>query len=398
MPEFQDIALRLLAYCADNQWAGYDPYDALNSKVFRALPFIKSRYARLALTQGMKRSPLNLRPLLLVPKTPNPKGLALFVSALVKLAKLNLLEKPALLEMAVDLLMDSRSKESIYSCWGYNFDWQSRTALVPKGTPNVICTSFAANALLDLYEFTRGAEYLSMAKSAAEFILKVLYREAPACYFAYTPMERPPVHNASLMGAALLSRVFKETGDVSWLKPALKAARYSVQKQHSNGSWAYGELDTQGWIDNFHTGFNLCALRRIAGYADTREFEASLQTGFTFYQSHFFENGCIPKYYHNNTYPIDIHSIAQSIITLVAFEDFGKQNISQAESILVWAVEHFWSPRNYFYFQKGRFFTNRIPYMRWSQAWMLLAIASLLETQVPHEIQKRTSTKIHSFS
>jgi hypothetical protein len=31
--------------------------------------------------------------------------------------------------------------------------------------------------------------------------------------------------------------------------------------------------------------------------------------------------------------------------------------------------------RGHFYFQKRRLFTNRIAYMRWSQAWMLKALA-----------------------
>jgi len=30
----KDTALKLLAYCKANEWAGYDPYDALNSRVF----------------------------------------------------------------------------------------------------------------------------------------------------------------------------------------------------------------------------------------------------------------------------------------------------------------------------------------------------------------------------
>jgi hypothetical protein len=35
--------------------------------------------------------------------------------------------------------------------------------------------------------------------------------------------------------------------------------------------------------------------------------------------------------------------------------------------------------KGYFYYQKFPFFTNKISYMRWGQAWMLLAISSLLE-------------------
>jgi len=78
------VARRLLAYCRANNWAGYDPYDALNSSVLHRLPALDTRIVRLLLTQALKRSPVNFRPLLGVLKTQNPKGIALCLSALVQ--------------------------------------------------------------------------------------------------------------------------------------------------------------------------------------------------------------------------------------------------------------------------------------------------------------------------
>ncbi|HRN05199.1 MAG TPA: delta-aminolevulinic acid dehydratase, partial [Muribaculaceae bacterium] len=67
-------------YCARNDYKGWDPYDGLNSRVFRAIPLIgRSAIIRLCWIQLFKRSPLNLRPLLLVPKQHNAKGVALAV-------------------------------------------------------------------------------------------------------------------------------------------------------------------------------------------------------------------------------------------------------------------------------------------------------------------------------
>src|ERR1700722_12312329 len=66
-----------LAYCAKNNWAGYDPYDALNSEFFKALPLLNRRLPRIFLTQVVKRSPINVRKLLRIPKTQDPKALAL---------------------------------------------------------------------------------------------------------------------------------------------------------------------------------------------------------------------------------------------------------------------------------------------------------------------------------
>jgi hypothetical protein len=37
-----------------------------------------------------------------------------------------------------------------------------------------------------------------------------------------------------------------------------------------------------------------------------------------------------------------------------------------------------WSEKGYFYYQVLPLIKNRIAYMRWSQAWMLLALSMLL--------------------
>ena len=72
--------LKLKTYCEKENFAGWDPYDGLNSKVFKALPFIgRSAVARLAWIQLFKRNPFNLRRLLLVPKGHNAKAIGLFL-------------------------------------------------------------------------------------------------------------------------------------------------------------------------------------------------------------------------------------------------------------------------------------------------------------------------------
>src|SRR3989442_13626099 len=76
---------RLRAYCPANDWPGYAPYDALNSRFLTAFPFLDSRLPRVALTQALKRSPVNIRRLALIPKTQNPKGIALFLAALLRM-------------------------------------------------------------------------------------------------------------------------------------------------------------------------------------------------------------------------------------------------------------------------------------------------------------------------
>ena len=135
--------LKLLDYCRANDWAGYDPYDALNSRLFKYLPFLNFKLSRLAFTQILKRSPLNFRPLLLIPKTENPKAIALFLVAFLKLKRLGLLENEDLITLMTQKLINLRSQNTAYWCWGYSFPWQTRTILVDRGAPNLVCTSCA---------------------------------------------------------------------------------------------------------------------------------------------------------------------------------------------------------------------------------------------------------------
>jgi hypothetical protein len=375
------VTLKLLAYCQANEWAGYDPYDALNSQIFKALPFLDFRLFRLGFTQAIKRFPLNLRPLLLIPKTQNPKAIALFLMAFLKLERLGLLDNKDLLMLMTQKLINLRSPNNAYWCWGYSFPWQTRTVLVPKGYPNLVCTTFVANALLDAYESNADTRYLEMAASAAEYVLNDLYwAEGDAAGFSYPlPSLRARVHNANFLGAAFLCRVQTLSGEKKFFQAALVAARYSAAKQHDDGSWDYGESSTQRWADNFHTGYNLCALRSISQYAETSEFESPIRRGFAFYRKHFFREDGAPRYFHDRTYPIDIHSVAQSIITLLTLRDLDEASVETALSVFEWAMTHMRDQQGYFYYQALPFFKNRISYMRWSQAWMLLALSTLLE-------------------
>ena len=378
--EVNSITLRLLDYCRANDWAGYEPYDALNSKIVASLPMLDSRIPRLVLTQFLKRSPVNVRPLLKIPRTQNPKALGLFLSGLVNLSRAGIAVERGDIQRLVERLIALKSQTSPYWCWGYNFPWQNRTFLVPRWAPNLVCTTFAANGLLDVFEWKHDKALLEISVSAAEYILNELYwTSADACGFGYPiPECHVQVHNANLLAAALFSRIYILTGQKKFLAPALDSARYSVRQQYANGRWDYGQAATQKWVDNFHTGFNLSALRFIGRTLGTEEFEGSVALGFRFYREHFFREDGSVRYYHDRTYPLDAHCVAQSIITLLDLRDLDPANSDLAQRVFAWAKKHMWDEkRNYFYYRILRSCTIRTSYMRWTQAWMFLALSML---------------------
>lgn len=376
-----DALHSLLAYCQANDWAGYDPYDALNSRLFKALPFLDARLPRLVLTQLLKRSPVNLRPLLLVPRTQNSKAMSLFLEAALKFPAIEAGEED-LVPFFVEKLKELRSPNSEFWCWGYSFPWQTRTIVVPRGTPNLVCTTFVASALLSAYESRRDPACLAMAASAAEYILRDLYwtGEDSIAGFSYPlPTVRAQIHNANFLAAALLCRVARHTGERKFIEPALRATRASAAKQRADGSWLYGELPKQAWIDNFHTGYNLSGLRGVSADAGTVEFEGNISRGFEFYRAHFFREDGAPRYFHDRTYPIDVHCVAQSLITLLEFKDYPGAPLEIANRVYRWAMANMRDEKGYFYYRVLPYCKIRTSYMRWSQAWMLLALATFCE-------------------
>jgi hypothetical protein len=379
---YQQALEKLLGYCKAQDWRGHDPYDGLNSPIFRVMP--DSKYLRIAWIQLFKRSPFNLRSMFGIEKGENPKGLSLFIRALLHAYRHTQQEEFRQdAEELLERLWTMRSPGyDDRMCWGYNFDWQSRAFFVPKNTPSIVCTTFIAQAWLDHYELFGDPNSLDVARSSCQFLLKDLHRsqDGDSFCFSYTPVDQSQVHNANLLGAELLARVGRLAHEIDLIDLAMQSARFSLKRQAADGSWPYGTADNQRWIDSFHTGFNLVSLASIIEDCHANDWQAALENGFEFYRLHFFLADGTPKYYHNKLYPIDIHSAAQAIITFARLRHLKQLNLNEdaqreIKKITDWSLAHMRATEGYFYFQKNQYGVNKISYMRWSQAWMAYALS-----------------------
>ena len=228
-------------------WRGPDPYDALNA---RRLPHI-ARHSPLALrvaTQAVKRSPLNLRPLLAIPDGLSAATLAHVISAYARNGFMDPEQAGTRLRACVAALAELRCTTFAEPCWGYHFDVQTRVFFYPRTTPNTIATAFAGLGLLDAYELAGVDAALEPAIGAGEFFIRhVPQTEAePGAYFGYLPGDRTPIHNASMLVAALLARLARATGRSDFADAARAAVEYTVTGQRSDGEWPYGRSQARG--------------------------------------------------------------------------------------------------------------------------------------------------------
>jgi hypothetical protein len=386
MIELEEAYETLAAWCRAREFAGHDPFDGLNSRLFQSTPLRRSRAARLAWTQAFKRAPFSLRGLARVPAGRNSKGTALF--ALAALSRFRATGEGGAEREARELLDELLAAQlSGWSgaAWGYNFDWQGRAFFAPQGTPTIVPTAFAVRALVESARVFEDEKYLRAARAACEFILCDLKRSeesADEVCFSYTPLDETRVFNASLLAGEALASVGCLTKESALVWEALRAARYVVRRQQASGAWAYGAAGFQGWADNFHTAFVLTSLVRIMRASEEArgEFSGSLRRGYEFWRGNFFLADGWPKYYHDNPYPADAHSAGAAVVALVELEHQVPDALALADRITRWTLDNLRDARRgFFYYQRRRFYTVRTPYMRWTQAWMLYALARRME-------------------
>jgi hypothetical protein len=371
-------------------FCGYDPFDALNSRVLDSFPKIKKSVFGLMWIQFHKRSIFNFRALFLVPKGRNPKGIALFVLGLLEDYKrthnkvyLNKAIELAdwLLSVRSDLSNDGNSKW-MYACWGYHFDWKARAFYVPKGKPNVITTVYVSKALYELGELIKiehkdkGGRFTEVALDSANFIVHSLYSEKEGrSYFAYIPGEEAFVHNASLWAAAWVGFAASITSNDKYKQLALKVARQSTSEQGEDGSWVYGSRHHHHFVDGFHTGYNLEALDLLRKALDISEFDGNISQGLAYYKTQLFEQDGTAKYYNNNRYPLDMHCVSQAIFTLLKVGG-SEADVAMAKKIIDKSIDTLYLPKQQrFVYQKHKYLTNRINYIRWTQSWVYYSFA-----------------------
>jgi hypothetical protein len=358
-----------------HDWAGYDPYDGLNSPLAPYLT-LGTAFGSRALTQVVKRSPVNLRPLLRIDPAHNDKALGLVASGYARLAAARADDAAAdaarrwLDRVVADAVVDGGGR-----AWGYHFDVRTRFFGYAKGTPNTIATSFVAHALLDGLELLGDTRFGDAAREAAEFLrAHMLDGDVAAPFFRYVPEERALVHNANLLACSVAMRTSALLGE-SLDEHIAAAVATSVRAQRDDGSWLYAAGPAGEWVDNFHTGYVLESLGRCAALVDG--LSPALERGFDYWERELFEPSGEPRPAPGRRFPVDAHDYAQAIETWLSALHWRRDALERAERTAGRLVTQMLNPDGYVNFQRGRFLTNRVPLVRWTTAPTFRALAGL---------------------
>ena len=379
--KFESALEKVRLYIENENFKGYDPYDTLNSPI--KFKYFGKLIPVLAL-QFQKRNPINIRPLLGIKKEHNPKALGLFLYSYSKLQN-NFLDKDysKQINFLFNHLKNNYSKGYSGYCWGYNFDWASSGKYIKAYSPNIVVTAFIAKGIFEYYQLTKNSEALQILESISLFILKDLPKTetAEGICFSYTTLGIDNCYNASLLAATVLAQLYFITKKEEYKSDALKAVDFVVSKQHADGHWNYsisenGKERTQ--ID-FHQGYVIDCIDDIINYCgiENEKYINAVKIGTVYYrQNQFFENGQ-SKWRLPKLYPVEIHNQSQGIITLARMRKLNPEYLTFSETIASYTIDNMQDKKGFFYYRILKSHTNKISFMRWSQAWMFLALTEL---------------------
>ncbi len=380
--QIHDSILRLSGWLEKNSYSGYDTFDGLNAIFVRPLTF-EYEFLRTILQQGVRRFPVNLRPLLGVAKAPSTKGMGYLARGFMRLHQATGdAAWASKAEFALQWLMDNQTPGYSGACWGNHFDYQCRSFYLPKGVPTVVWTSLIGHAFLDGYDHFRNDRYLQTAISACEHILRDLntYPDGEGTCISYIPAKDSQVHNANTLGASLLARTASYTSNESYRDLALKAMQYTAQHQRTDASWFYGEKTNLHWVDNFHTAYVLDCFKRFADATGDHRFDECMIKGYQYWKEQFFLNDGTPRYYDYKTLPIDIQCSSQAIDTLVFFSGLDPDSLPLAVRVAQWTIARMQDKSGYFYYRRySPWLVNKTPTLHWGQATMMCALAGLYQ-------------------
>jgi hypothetical protein len=363
-----------------NDYRGYDTFDGLNARFLRPFAF-NNRLLLTALQQGVRRFPINVRPIVGVRKNHSTKGMGFLARGFIRMYAATgdpVWQDKA--EFALRWLFENQSKGYSGACWGNHFDYQSRTFYLPKGVPTIVWTSLIGHAFLDAYECFEKESYLQVAVSSCEHIQRDLqtFADGDSLCISYIPTQNKQVHNANMLGASLLARTCAYTRNESYRTLAGKAIQYTAKYQRPDSSWYYGEAKNLHWVDNFHTAYVLDCFKHYTDRTGDVRFENQLMGGYEYWKKTFFLPDGTPRYYNYKTLPVDIQCCSQAIDTLVFFRDRDPEALSLALKVAHWTIENMQDASGYFYYRRySRYLVNKTPTLHWGQATMLCALAGL---------------------
>lgn len=200
----------------------------------------------------------------------------------------------------LEVLKATRSKGYRHYCWGYPFNWETRTGTFHEGTPMITSMPYMYEAFRQVYQLDGDPQWFEVMRSIAEHAFED-YQDFPVSSSASTCTYSPGkeitkgVINANAYRAFLLTRAASDFSDEKYGKVAERNLNFVLESQNSNGSWYYSTDNVRDFVDHFHTCFVLKALTKIEQLTGSAQCRSAIERGVNYYVKNLFDEAGLPK-------------------------------------------------------------------------------------------------------
>jgi len=302
------------------------------------------------------------------------------------------------LENAIHFLTElkkSRCHRFKEYCWGYPFDWVTRTGVLKEQTPLITTTPYAYEAFLQVFKLNPRDEWKLILESIARHAsldIKDFKTSEKASNCSYTPYDKGGVINAAAYRAFLLTSASLLFSDGKYWKTAERNLNFVLENQNPDGSWFYAVDGVRDFVDHYHTCFVMKALAKInalTGHAGTLK---ALGKGVSYYLNNLFDTDGLPKPFSRaprlTVYKRELYDCAECINLCLLLRDRFPELEATLGKVVEHILEHWVKPDGSFRSRRLHLGWDNVPMHRWGQAQMFRSLAFYLSEAAKHKYQK----------
>jgi hypothetical protein len=270
-------------------------------------------------------------------------------------------------------------------CWGYPFDWVTRTGTIAAGTPLITTTPYVFEAFAQVNALEpredRTAVIESIVRHACTDIKDfAVSPRASSC--SYTPYDQGGVINAAAYRASMLTSAARLLGRDEYWTIAERNLNFVLEAQNTDGSWPYAKDGVRDFVDHFHTCFVMKALAKIYLATGHEGCRIALARGLEYYQAHLFDDDGMPRPFARaprlTVYKRELYDCAECVNLCLLLRDPFPACEATLERVVRGVLRDWIKPDGSFRARKLYFGWDDVPMHRWGQAQMFRSLAFLL--------------------
>jgi hypothetical protein len=288
----------------------------------------------------------------------------------------------------LEVLLKTRCPGYEHLCWGYPFDWVTRTGTIKAQTPLITTTPYVYEAFAEVYRIDRGKRWLNAMRSIAEHAMidiKNFPFSTTAKMCSYTPGDKGGVINASAYRAFLLTSAYLQFSEDKYWEVAERNLNFVLETQQSNGSWPYSIDEKRDFIDHFHTCFVIKGLVKIDKMIGHDRCRKAIEKGIGYYLKNLFDDNGLPKPFSKaprlTVYQYELYDYAEcvnlALLLKGKFEDLDKE----CDIVLNDLFSRWRKTDGSFRSRKLLVGWDNVPMHRWAQSQLFRSLAFLLYTE-----------------